>query len=151
MLHNKYQGHWPFGSGEEDFQRVFTLYGHGGHLRHVTQTPRTIFPPTHGGSTWNLAWIGKAVSEKMFENGGQRTDDDGRTTEPAYTISSHMSQKAQVSKNQSNHHFKWPQFTTNLVFPTAKQHVHSYYTSEAMSLGVKLKTTLRHESAKQWR
>ena len=43
MLHTKAQGHWPFGSGEEDFWRVFTIYGHGGHLRHVTQTPQTNF------------------------------------------------------------------------------------------------------------
>ena len=26
------------GSGEEDFLRVFTIYGHGGHLGHVTMT-----------------------------------------------------------------------------------------------------------------
>ena len=43
MLHTKPQGHWPFGSGEEDFWRVFTIYGRGGHLGHVTQTPRTNF------------------------------------------------------------------------------------------------------------
>ena len=24
MLHNKFQGHWPFGSREEDFLRFFT-------------------------------------------------------------------------------------------------------------------------------
>ena len=41
-LHTKPQGHWPFGSGE-DFLRVFTIYGRGGHLGHVTQTPRTNF------------------------------------------------------------------------------------------------------------
>ena len=35
MMHTKIQGHWPFGSGEEDF---FTIYGHGGHLGHVTST-----------------------------------------------------------------------------------------------------------------
>ena len=40
MLHTKPQGHWPFGSGEEDFLRVFTIYGRGGH---VTQTPRINF------------------------------------------------------------------------------------------------------------
>ena len=43
MLHTKSQGHWPFGSGEEGFKRVFTIYGHGGHLGHVTQTLRTNF------------------------------------------------------------------------------------------------------------
>ena len=36
-------------------------------------------PPTHGGSTWNLASIGPAVLEKkIFENGG-RTDNGRRT------------------------------------------------------------------------
>ena len=36
MLHTKSQGHWPSGSGEEDFKMVFTIYGRGGHLGHVT-------------------------------------------------------------------------------------------------------------------
>ena len=35
MLHTKFHGNQPAGSGE-DFQRVFTIYGHGGHLGHVT-------------------------------------------------------------------------------------------------------------------
>ena len=35
MLHTKFRGNWPAGSGEGDFQRVFTIYGHGGHLGHV--------------------------------------------------------------------------------------------------------------------
>ena len=37
MLHTKFQGHRPFGSGE-DFFKVFTIYGLGGHLGHVTRT-----------------------------------------------------------------------------------------------------------------
>ena len=36
MLYNKLRGNQPAGSGEEDFFRVFTIYGHGGHLGHVT-------------------------------------------------------------------------------------------------------------------
>ena len=36
MLHIKSQGHWPSGSGEEDFKKIFTIYGRGGHLCHVT-------------------------------------------------------------------------------------------------------------------
>ena len=36
MLHTKFRGNWPAGSGVEDFRRVFTIYGHGGHLGHVT-------------------------------------------------------------------------------------------------------------------
>ena len=35
---------------------------------------QTFLPPTHGGSTQNLALIGQAVSEKIFEVVG-----DGRT------------------------------------------------------------------------
>ena len=38
MLHTKSQGHWPFGSREEDIYRVFTIYGPGGDLGHVTST-----------------------------------------------------------------------------------------------------------------
>ena len=37
MLHTKFQGHQPFSSREEDFFKVFTIYGHGGHLDHVTR------------------------------------------------------------------------------------------------------------------
>ena len=38
MLHIKSQGHWPFGSREEYIYRVFTIYGCGSHLGHVTCT-----------------------------------------------------------------------------------------------------------------
>ena len=36
MLHTMIRGNLPAGSGEEDFYRVFTIYGRGGHLGHVT-------------------------------------------------------------------------------------------------------------------
>ena len=36
MLHTEFQGHWFIVSGEQDFFKVFTIYGHGGHLGHVT-------------------------------------------------------------------------------------------------------------------
>ena len=36
MLHTKFRGNRPAGSREEDFLRVFTIYGHGGHLDHMT-------------------------------------------------------------------------------------------------------------------
>ena len=36
MLHTKFRGNRPAGSREEDFFWVFTIYGHGGHLGHVT-------------------------------------------------------------------------------------------------------------------
>ena len=41
MLHTKFRGNHPAGSGEEDFLMVFTIYGRGGHLGHVTQMLRT--------------------------------------------------------------------------------------------------------------
>ena len=40
MLHTKFRRNRPSGSGG-DFLRVFTTYGRGGHLGHVTQMPRT--------------------------------------------------------------------------------------------------------------
>ena len=43
MLHTKFRGNRPAGSGEEDFRRVLTIYGRGGHHGHVTQMPRTNF------------------------------------------------------------------------------------------------------------
>ena len=42
MLHTKFRENRHGGSGE-DFLRVFTIYGHGGHLGHVTQMLRTKF------------------------------------------------------------------------------------------------------------
>ena len=52
MLHIKFRENQPAGSGEEDFLRVFTIYGRGGHLGHVTQCrEQDIVPPTQGGST----------------------------------------------------------------------------------------------------
>ena len=36
MLNTKFRGNRPAGSTEEDFQRIFTIYGHVGHLGHVT-------------------------------------------------------------------------------------------------------------------
>ena len=36
MLHAKFRGNRSADSGEEEFQRAFTIYGHCGHLGHVT-------------------------------------------------------------------------------------------------------------------
>ena len=43
MLDTKFHGNQPAGSGEEDLYRVFTIYGHGGHLGHVTSIMSTDF------------------------------------------------------------------------------------------------------------
>ena len=37
MLHTKFQDHRSIASGEEDFFKVLTIYGHGGHVGQVTQ------------------------------------------------------------------------------------------------------------------
>ena len=37
MLHAKFRDNRPAGSGEEDFLRVFAIYGRYGHLGNVTQ------------------------------------------------------------------------------------------------------------------
>ena len=67
MLHTKFQGHWPFGSGEAFF-KSFIVFGHGGHLGHVIRTVWTNF---RSPIPWrlHLASIVSVVSEeKMFEN-----------------------------------------------------------------------------------
>ena len=45
MIHAKFQDHRTSGSGEEVFLKVFTIYGHGGHLGHVTLTIYINFSP----------------------------------------------------------------------------------------------------------
>ena len=41
MLHTMFLGNRPAGSG--DFLRVFTIYGRGGHLCHVTSFMSSVF------------------------------------------------------------------------------------------------------------
>ena len=42
MQHTEFHGNRSTGSGDE-FLKIFTIYGLGGHLSHVTQMPRTNF------------------------------------------------------------------------------------------------------------
>ena len=42
MLHTKFCENRPAGSGEEDFLVVFTIYGRGGHVGHVTWISRKV-------------------------------------------------------------------------------------------------------------
>ena len=37
MLHTNFRENWQVGSCKEDFSWVFTIYGHGGHLRSCDQ------------------------------------------------------------------------------------------------------------------
>ena len=43
MMYAKFQDHRTSGSGEEDFLKVFTIYGNGSHLGHVTWAIYTNF------------------------------------------------------------------------------------------------------------
>ena len=38
MFHAKFQDHKTLGSRDKDFLKVFTIYGHGGHLGFMTKT-----------------------------------------------------------------------------------------------------------------
>ena len=71
------------------FLKGFYIYGHDGHLGHVTQMRRKNFHSDRG-SIWNLAVTGPVVSKEMFEECGQMM-------EPACTLGSPMSLKGQVS------------------------------------------------------
>ena len=66
MLHTKFRGNGPAGSTEEDFRRIFTIYGPVGHLGHVTSIMSSDFyflvPKAF---IQNLVQIGTAVSEKI--------------------------------------------------------------------------------------
>ena len=66
MLHTKFRGNRPASSGEEDFKRVFTIFGHGGHLGHGTSIMSSDFHFLVPESFHkNLVQIGKVVSEKI--------------------------------------------------------------------------------------
>ena len=77
MLHTMFQGHRSFGSGEEDFSRVFPIYGRGGHLGHVNQTPGINFSsPIPLRLHMKFGFNRPVVSEeKMFENLDDRWSD----------------------------------------------------------------------------
>ena len=66
MLHTKFRENWPTGSGEEDFLRVFTIYGRGSHLGHVTRIMLTDFISLYlKAFIQNLVQNGPVVSEKI--------------------------------------------------------------------------------------
>ena len=66
MLHTKFSGNRPAGSTEEDFRRIFTIYGRVGHLGHVTSIMYQIFISLYPKAfIQNLVQIGTVVSEKM--------------------------------------------------------------------------------------
>ena len=99
MLHTKFQGNWPCGSGAEDFLRFWAFLSMAAILV-IRPGPfiQTFVPPSQWGSTWNLALIGHAVSEeKMFEIVDHDADaHDGRRS-MGKLYANHVSLLAQVS------------------------------------------------------
>ena len=66
MLHTKFRGNRPAGPGEEDFYRVFTIYGHGGHLgQECDQHHQSFISLYLKAFMQNFVQIGKVVSEKI--------------------------------------------------------------------------------------
>ena len=67
MLHTKFHGNRPAGSGLEDFFKVSTIYGHGGHLGHVTSiTLRNFYFLVPESFHTKLVQNGRVVSEKIW-------------------------------------------------------------------------------------
>ena len=100
MLHTKFQGHRPFGSGE-DFLMFLPYMGMAAILvMWPGPFEQTFVPPSHGDPIWNLASIGPVVFEKMFKECGRQTDGQpyGRRR-PTYPISSPMSLRLRWAKN----------------------------------------------------
>ena len=65
MLHTKFRGNRHVGFGE-DFLRVFTIYGRGGHLGHVTSIMSSDLISLYlKAFIHNLVQIGTVVSEKI--------------------------------------------------------------------------------------
>ena len=65
MLHTKFRGNRPIGSGEEDFRPVFTIYGHGCYLGHVTSIMSSDFISLYMKAFIQIfVQIGTVVSEK---------------------------------------------------------------------------------------
>ena len=96
MLHTKFRENRPTGSGEEGFRRVFTIYGRGGHLGHVTRIMLSVFISLYlKAFIQNLIQICIAVSEKIhFIFCMYTTLDQGQ--EMTLTFNTHISSYIQL-------------------------------------------------------
>ena len=96
MLHTRFRGYRPAGSGEEDFQRVFTIYGHGGHHGHVTSIMSSNFISLYMKAfIQSLVQIGTVVSEKIQFNFYMYTT-LGQGQEIALTFNTRISSSIQL-------------------------------------------------------
>ena len=79
MVNTKFRGNRPAGSGEEDFLVVFTIYGRGGHLGHVTWISRSNLKCCYKRRLYikfQLDWP-SGFSEEDCGRRRRRTTDDG--------------------------------------------------------------------------
>ena len=101
MLHTKFRENRPASSGEEDFWRVFIIYGRGSHLGHVTQMPRTNFcspNPRRLHIKFDFVWPSGFREEDVWNCERRTTTTDGRTPVHGYTISSPLSLRLRWAK-----------------------------------------------------
>ena len=78
MMHTKIQGHWPFGSGEEDFFQVLSYMAMAAILvMWPGPFEQTFVPPSHKSSIWNMTLIGQWFLRRRCL---KSVDDDGRRT-----------------------------------------------------------------------
>ena len=103
MLHTKFRENRPAGSGEEDFWRVFTIYGRGSHFGHVTQMPRTNFRSPYPRRLHIKFGFDRAsgFGEDVW-NCLQRQTNVRRTPDHECPISSPMSLRLRWANNQRN-------------------------------------------------
>ena len=82
MLHSKFSVHRSTGSGGEDFEGFYHIYGRGCHVGHVTQIPRANFrSPIHVDPHTKFAFDLAEQFRRCLNNVNRRTDRRRRTTD----------------------------------------------------------------------
>ena len=105
MLHPMRRGHWLF-NFSEDFSKVFTIYGHGNHLVHVTHVWWTNF---YSPGPWRFHMkFGFDWPNGFWEDVLRVWMTHRQTIKPAFTISSPMS-------------ISWPRWLSWMRRPTGDQ------------------------------
>ena len=66
MLHTKFHRNRPTGSWKQDFLSIYTIYGHGSHLGHVTSIMLIFISLYPKNSIQNLVENDPVVSEKRL-------------------------------------------------------------------------------------
>ena len=78
MQHTKFQGHWPFGSGEEDFLRFLPYIGMVAILVMWPRLNKLLFPHPREAPyeilLWLAQWFKRRRCLKSVDNGWQMTE-----------------------------------------------------------------------------